>query len=69
VILGDFLSYEFGKLFDLIVGNPPYVHFSNLPKHLAERVKEIAKTDEGDIYRHPQEGSIFYKVEMNCGII
>jgi len=50
VILGDFLSYEFGKLFDLIVGNPPYVHFSNLPKHLAERVKEIAKTGEADIY-------------------
>jgi len=50
VILGDFLSYEFEKSFDLIVGNPPYVHFSNLPKHLAERVKEITKTGEADIY-------------------
>lgn len=44
------MSYEFEKSFDLIVGNPPYIHFSNLPKHLAERVKEIAKTGEGDIY-------------------
>jgi adenine-specific DNA-methyltransferase len=38
------------SLFDLIVGNPPYVHFSDLPKHLAKSVKEITKTGEGDIY-------------------
>ena len=50
VILGDFLSYEFEKSFDLIVGNPPYVHFSHLPKPLAKSVKEIAKTGEADIY-------------------
>jgi adenine-specific DNA-methyltransferase len=50
VILGDFLSYEFEKPFDLIVGNPPYVHFSSLPKPLAERVKEITKTGEADLY-------------------
>ena len=50
VILGDFLSYEFEQPFDLIVGNPPYVHFSHLPKPLAERVKEITKTGEADIY-------------------
>jgi adenine-specific DNA-methyltransferase len=50
VILGDFLCYEFERAFDLIVGNPPYVHFSHLPKPLAERVKEITKTGEGDIY-------------------
>jgi adenine-specific DNA-methyltransferase len=50
VILGDFLTYEFEKFFDLIVGNPPYVHFSNIPMHLAKSVKEITKTGEGDIY-------------------
>jgi adenine-specific DNA-methyltransferase len=50
VVLGDFLTYEFGKRFGLIVGNPPYVHFSNLPKHLAESVKKLTKTGEGDIY-------------------
>ena len=50
VIFGDFLSYEFEKPFDLIVGNPPYIHFSNLPKHLAKSVKEITKTGEGDLY-------------------
>uniref|UniRef100_A0A7C5X3T5 site-specific DNA-methyltransferase (adenine-specific) n=1 Tax=Thermocrinis ruber TaxID=75906 RepID=A0A7C5X3T5_9AQUI len=50
VIWGDFLSYEFESLFDLIVGNPPYVHFSNLPEYLAKGVKEITKTGEGDIY-------------------
>jgi len=50
VIWGDFLSYEFENSFGLIVGNPPYVHFSNLPKHLAKSVKEITKTGEGDIY-------------------
>jgi len=44
------LSYEFEKLSDLIVGNPPYIHFSNLPEYLTERVKEITKTGEGDIY-------------------
>jgi adenine-specific DNA-methyltransferase len=50
VILGNFLSYEFESPFDLIVGNPPYVHFSNLPEYLAKGVKEITKTGEGDIY-------------------
>jgi Predicted DNA modification methylase len=50
VILGDFLVYEFESPFDLIVGNPPYVHFSNIPKPLAKRVREITKTGEGNLY-------------------
>jgi adenine-specific DNA-methyltransferase len=50
VILGDFLTYEFEQPFGLIVGNPPYAHFSNIPTHLAKSVKEITKTGEGDIY-------------------
>jgi adenine-specific DNA-methyltransferase len=50
VILGDFLSYNFDKKFDLIIGNPPYAHFNKLPKQIAENVKKIIKTSEGDIY-------------------
>jgi len=50
LIHGDFLTYEFRKKFDLIIGNPPYVHFNQLPGSIATRVSEIIKTREGDIY-------------------
>jgi Predicted O-methyltransferase len=50
VILGDFLTYGFKEKFDLIIGNPPYAHFNQLPKQVADNVKRIIKTAEGDIY-------------------
>jgi Predicted O-methyltransferase len=50
VIFGDFLTYEFKERFSLIIGNPPYAHFNQLPTQLARKVREIIKTSEGDIY-------------------
>ena len=50
VLLGDFLSYEFKERFGLIVGNPPYAHFNQLPKQISENVRRIIGTSEGDIY-------------------
>lgn len=50
VMLGDFLTYGFKEKFDLIIGNPPYAHFNQLPKQVADNVKRIIKTAEGDIY-------------------
>jgi len=34
----------------LVIGNPPYAHFNQLPKEMAEQVKKIIGTSEGDIY-------------------
>jgi adenine-specific DNA-methyltransferase len=50
VIFGDFLTYEFRERFSLIIGNPPYAHFNQLPMQLARSVKRIIGTSEGDIY-------------------
>jgi adenine-specific DNA-methyltransferase len=50
VILGDFLIYEFKEQFGLIIGNPPYAHFNQLPKQISENVRKIIGTSEGDIY-------------------
>ncbi len=50
IIPGDFLTYDFGQRFDLIIGNPPYVHFNRLPLKMANVVRDIIKTAEGDIY-------------------
>jgi adenine-specific DNA-methyltransferase len=50
VVLGDFLSYEFKEQFGLIIGNPPYAHFNQLPKQISENVRKIIGTSEGDIY-------------------
>ena len=50
IIFGDFLTYSFNQRFGLIIGNPPYVHFNQLPSEMAYIVKKIIKTSEGDIY-------------------
>ncbi len=50
LIHGDFLSWQAPGLFDLIIGNPPYVHFNQLPERLQSSVRAIIGTAEGDIY-------------------
>jgi adenine-specific DNA-methyltransferase len=42
-------SFTFGHP-HLVIGNPPYAHFNQLPKETAEQVKRIIGTSEGDIY-------------------
>lgn len=50
LINDDFLSYKFSHKFDIIIGNPPYVHFNSLPVNLSKSVKYYNKTSESDIY-------------------
>jgi adenine-specific DNA-methyltransferase len=48
---GDFLESHFDK-FDIIVGNPPYVRYDNIPKKLQKRYKKSFNTfrDRSDLY-------------------
>ncbi len=50
LIQGDFLSWDFSESYQLIVGNPPYIHYNQLPDPLKDVVAEISRTREGDIY-------------------
>ena len=49
-ITGDYLDYNPRIRFDLIIGNPPYAHFNQLPEEIAAKVDRIIKTKKGDIY-------------------
>ncbi|MEN2993651.1 MAG: class I SAM-dependent methyltransferase [Bacteroidia bacterium] len=50
LIHGDFLNWKTDERFDLIIGNPPYVHFNSLPESLRSAVSRLIGTAEGDIY-------------------
>lgn len=50
ILTGDFLTYPFQQRFDLIIGNPPYVHYNALPEELRPRVYKLTGTAESDIY-------------------
>jgi len=50
LIQGDFLSQNFPARYQLIIGNPPYIHYNQLPDNLKNSVAEISGTREGDIY-------------------
>ncbi|WP_456452754.1 HsdM family class I SAM-dependent methyltransferase, partial [Thermococcus sp.] len=50
IINGDYLDYRPHVKFDLIIGNPPYAHFNQLPEEIAEKVRRLIKTKKGDIY-------------------
>jgi adenine-specific DNA-methyltransferase len=50
LINDDFLNFDFNNQFNLIIGNPPYVHFNALPLQLQSKLKKIFSTSEIDIY-------------------
>jgi len=50
IINGNFLTYNFCDKFDLIIGNPPYMHLNQIPEDLAKNVQDLIKTNQGDIY-------------------
>ncbi len=50
ILLSDFLTFNPKEKFDLIIGNPPYVHFNQLTLETQEITKKILKTRECDIY-------------------
>jgi len=50
IVCGDFLRYNFAYKYDVIIGNPPYAHFNDLPSGIREEVSHIAGTKESDIY-------------------
>ena len=47
---GDFLSWKSTDRYDVIIGNPPYMHFNTIPIEIRKRVSNITKTEESDIY-------------------
>ncbi len=40
IINGNFLSYNFTNKYDLIIGNPPYMHLNLIPENLARNVQD-----------------------------
>lgn len=46
----DFITWKSPKKYDIIIGNPPYLHFNSLPSEMQKRVRKLTKTGESDIY-------------------
>ncbi len=46
----DYLVWESPKKYDVIIGNPPYLHYNSLPAKTQKNVFNITKTGESDIY-------------------
>ncbi len=46
----DFLDWYPSSKFDLIIGNPPYLHMNSLPEKVQNKVEKIVGTRESDIY-------------------
>lgn len=55
----DFLSWRSKEKYGVIIGNPPYVHYNDLPKQLQRGVSNIAKSMESDIYYVPLQDPLF----------
>ncbi len=47
---GDFLTTEFLMPFQLIIGNPPYIHYNRIPSSLQASAACLMGTREGDLY-------------------
>lgn len=46
----DYLTYQFKNNFDLIIENPPYINSDNLPLYIKNKIKDLTKSGEGNIY-------------------
>lgn len=46
----DFLDWEPSREYDVIIGNPPYMHYNSLPEEMRKKVEYIVKSKESDIY-------------------
>ncbi|MHA1222438.1 MAG: Eco57I restriction-modification methylase domain-containing protein [Candidatus Heimdallarchaeaceae archaeon] len=50
VINTNYLIWKVDGKFEIIIGNPPYAHYSSLPLITKREVERITKSKEGDIY-------------------
>ncbi len=46
----DFLDWEPERNYDVIIGNPPYLHYNSLPEETRKKVESIVRSKESDIY-------------------